>query len=155
MNQVLTRVHLHYGGDRFNYYVRFGAPAYRDALNAREAFEYYPAGAIFAYARWRANTYATTWWHISILRAGDRLTPMWRMAGVVPGADLLLDVRGKERVRHVLKAIDAIEATGIDPCTVAPCYWIQCGARINSSLPPKAYSLDLHRAWAIEQGLST
>lgn len=153
MSDFLTRVHLHYGRDKFNHYIRFGVPTYRDNQSPREAYEYYSTGAIFGYVRWETNNYGTLRWRFFILKGGDEKTFMCSIPGVSPGAEVLADISGKERVHRLFEAIDCIEANDIDPCEVASWYWVQSNARINSSLKPFAYSPEMHRTWLLEQEL--
>ncbi|PHZ86726.1 DUF2840 domain-containing protein [Paremcibacter congregatus] len=154
MTGFLTRVHLHYGRDLFNNYIRFGIPKYRDDFTGREAYEYYPAGAIFGYIKWQANDYDTKSWRFFVLRAGDDTTPQQVIYGITPGAEILADISGKERVQRFFKAIDQIEARDIDGSDVAPDYWVQSNARINSSLDPLPYRPEQHRAWLLERAVS-
>ncbi len=154
MSEFLTRVHVHYGRECFNYYIRFGIPKYRDDFTGRQAYEYYAAGAIFGYIRWQANDYGTESWRFFVLRAGDDTTQNCSIPGVAPGAEILADITGKDRVRRFFKIIDQIEDRDIDCIDVAPDYWIETNARINSSLDPQSYTLDQHRAWLLERAVS-
>ena len=155
MGNFLTRVHLHYGRDRFNYYIRFGTPTYRDDYAAREAFEYYATGAIFGYIRWKTNDYGTRSWQLFILQAGDENIHACNIPGVTPGAVVLANISGKARVHRLFKAIDRIEADDIDLCDVAPWYWIQTNARINTRLEARAYTQEQHRVWLLEKAVSS
>ncbi|NKB54611.1 MAG: DUF2840 domain-containing protein [Rhizobiaceae bacterium] len=151
MTDYLTRVHLHYGRDTFNYYVRFGIPKYRDDYAGREAFEYYPCGAIFGYVRWEANDHGTKSWRFFVLRGGDPTKAVYTIPGITPGAEMLLDISGKARVHRLFAAIDLIEQTDIDLADVAPWYWIQTSARLNASLDPLPYEIRQHHAWLLER----
>lgn len=151
MTDFLTRVHLHYGRDSFNYYIRFGAPKYRDEFTGREAYEYYPTGAIFGYIRWETNEYGTESWRFFVLRGGDLSTTLYNIPGITPGADMLLDVSGRTRVHRLFTVIDHIEQVKIDLADVADWYWIHTSARINAALDPLPYTPDQHRSWLLER----
>lgn len=154
MSELLTRVHLHYGRDKFNYYIRFGTPKYRDEYNAREAYEYYVPGAIFGYIRWKTNDYGTESWHFFVLLSGDKSGNICSVPGIAPGAEVLVQVYGKTRVQRLFKIIDDIEHADIDPSDVAPCYWVQTNARIHSSLASLPYTPEQHHAWLLERAVS-
>lgn len=151
MTDFLTRVHLHYGRDNFNYYIRFGIPKYRDDYTGREAYEYYSCGAVFGYIRWETNEYGTKNWRLFVLRGGDPSIAVCHIPGITPGAEVLLDVSGKTRVHRLFEAIDLIELDGIELSDVAPWYWIQTNARLKSSLEPLPYKTALHKSWLLER----
>ena len=153
MSNYLTRVHVVYGRDKFNYYTRFGAPRYRKEQTAAEKYEYYTPGEVLGYVRWQAGKYGTQRWRFLVLRTGDASTTVCTLPGVEPGAEVLADISGKDRVHRLFEAVDAIEALGIAPDTVAPWYWVQCNASLNSSLKPSAYTSGMHRAWLQESEL--
>ncbi|WP_339862510.1 DUF2840 domain-containing protein [Paremcibacter congregatus] len=154
MTDYLTRVHLHFGRDSFNYYIRFGIPKYRDDYTGREAYEYYSCGDIFGYIRWETNEYGTKIWRFFVLQGGDPTTAVCNIPGITPGAEVLLDVSGKARVHRLFEAIDLIEQAEIDLADVAPWYWIQTNARLNASLDPLPYEARLHNAWLLERAVS-
>ena len=151
MTDYLTRVHLHYGRDSFNYYIRFGIPKYRDDYSGREAYEYYSCGAIFGYVRWETNDYGTISWRFFVLRGGDPTMTVCNIQGITPGAEVLLDVSGKTRVHSLFAAIDLIERAEIDLYDVAPWYWTHANARLNASLDTLPYEAGLHNAWLLER----
>ena len=153
MSDFLTRIHINFDRTRFNYYVRFGVPKYQDRQSPTEAYWYFPAGATFGYVRWEAGQYGTEKWRFFILRGTKPGSPVYSIPGVNPGAEVLADVSGKERVHRLLESVDAVEAINIKPCDVAPWHWVQCNARINSRLKPCDYSPEAHAAWRIEKVL--
>lgn len=154
MTGCLTRVHVHFGRDHFNYYVRFGTPIIRVETNRREAYEYYVPGSFFGYVRWEANQYGTQSWRFFVLRAGSPSSPICIIPGVSPGADVLAHITGESRMRRLFKAIDAIEDAQIDLWDVAPWYWIDAHARLNSALAPRPYTASQHKAWLLERAVS-
>ena len=154
MTDYLTRVHLHYGRDNFNYYIRFGVPKYRDEYAGREAYEYYSCGSIFGYIRWETNAYGTKDWRVFILRGGDSSTAVCNITGITPGAEVLLEISGKDRVHRLFKVFDLTEKDEIDLSDVAPWYWIQTNARLKSSLEPLPYKRVLRKSWLLERKVS-
>lgn len=151
MSDFLTRVHLHFHRQSFNYYIRFGNPQYRENMTRWEAYEYFTCGSIFGYVRWEAGKCGTTSWRIFVLRAGDPDTKLCKIPGTTPGAEVLLEASGQARIQRLLGAIDHIEQGEIDCADVAPWYWIQANAYINASLDPAPYTPDAHHSWVLER----
>ena len=69
----------------------------------------------------------------------------------MPGAEVLLEISGRERVYRFLKALDQIERLEIDCADVAPWYWFQTCSRLYSALDPLVYSEKKHQAWLLER----
>ena len=151
MSQFFTRVHLHFDRKNLNYYIRFGACVFREDFTRREAYEYFPTGQIFCYIRWKKGQFGTKKWQIMVLRAGDENTLMYSIEGIEPGAEVLLDISGRERVYRFFRALDQIERLEIDCADVAPWYWIQANARSHSALDPLVYSEKKHQVWLLER----
>lgn len=147
-----TRVSLAYVHQRFNLYLRFGQPERTLQLDHWRRCAIFNPTAIFCRVRWQANDHGTTLWQLLVLQAGTPLDTLQRLPGVRPGARLLLHAKGELKVRTVLQQIDAIEAQGIDACTVAPTYWGTLGNRLAAwtagpSATPlvlPAYAADRH-----------
>jgi hypothetical protein len=78
---------------------------------------------------------------------------MQHIAGIQPGARILLDAEGERPVQSVLPQIDAIEALGIDLATVSPAYWRTLGNRLSARLPLPAYTVERHAAYLAGEGL--
>lgn len=148
----LTRVSLAYVHQRFNLYLRFGQPERTVQLDHWRRCAVFKPLAMFCRVRWQANDHGTTLWQLMVLQAGGPLDTLQRLPGVRPGARLLLHVEGELKVRAVLQQIDAIEAQGINACTVTPAYWGTLGNRLaawtsGSSAAPlqlPAYTADRH-----------
>ena len=151
MSQFFTHVHLHFDRKNLNYYIRFGACVFREDFTRREAYEYFPTGKIFCYIRWEKGQFGTKKWQVMVLRAGDENTLMHSIEGIEPGAEVLLDISGRERVYRFFRALDQIERLEIDCADVAPWYWIQANARLHSALDPLVYSEKKHQVWLLEQ----
>lgn len=139
-----TRVSLAYVHQRFNLYLRFGQPERTVQLDHWRRCAVFKPMAMFCRVRWQANDHGTTLWQLMVLQAGNPLDTLQRLPGVRPGARLLLHAEGELKVRTVLQQIDAIEALGIDACTVAPAYWGMLGNRLPAwTSGPSAAPLQL------------
>lgn len=157
-----TRVSLAYVHQRFNLYLRFGRPVRTLQLDHWRRCAIFNPSAIFCRVRWQANDHGTTLWQLMVLQAGTPLDTLQRLPGVRPGARVLLHVEGELKVRTVLQQIDAIEAQGIDACTVAAAYWGTLGNRLAAwtagpsatPLQLPAYGADRHAAALATRDLS-
>lgn len=69
-----------------------------------------------------------------------------KIAGVWPGARILLRADGEPQVKAVLEVIDEIEVAGVDPCDAAPTYWRTVGNRLAARQPLPAYTVERHAA---------
>lgn len=143
----LTRVSLAYVEQRINLYLRFGRPLRELRLDRWRRCASFAPGAVFCRVRWESNDYGTTRWQLMVLQACTPGERMQRIAGVRPGAQLLLRAEGEAAVQAVLQRIDAIEALGIDPTQAAPSYWRTLGNRIAARQPLPAYGAERHAAW--------
>ena len=153
MSGSLTRVALLFIAQRFNVYLRFGRPAHERIIDDRRRVAEFDPEAVFCRIRWQGNEYGTTLWQLSILQAAARGESFQRVAGVVPGATLLLHVHGARKVQPVLRLIDAIEAQHIDPADVATRYWRMVHNRLAARVEVSPYSLDRHTAHLLQQPL--
>lgn len=158
----LTRVSLAYVHERFNLYLRFGQPEHTVQLDHWRRCAIFKPLAMFCRVLWHANDHGTTRWQLMVLQASAPLDTLQRLPGVRPGARLLLHTEGELKVRAVLQQIDAIEAQGIDACTVAPAYWGTLGNRLAAwtsgpsaaPLQLPAYTADRHAPLLSTRGLS-
>ncbi|HEL5339993.1 TPA: DUF2840 domain-containing protein [Stenotrophomonas maltophilia] len=149
----LTRVSLVYYEQHFKLYLRFGEPLRVTRVDRWRRVAVFPPRAVFARVRWQANTYGTVRWQLMVLQACLPGEVAQRIAGVVPGARLLLHVETDAAVRAVLEQIDAIEALGIAPADAAPAYWRTLGNRIGAHLPLPDYTTERHAAWLAGRAL--
>ncbi|SEJ49639.1 Protein of unknown function [Variovorax sp. OK212] len=143
----LTRVSFAYVERRINLYLRFGRPLRELRLDRWRRCASFAPGAVFCRVRWESNDYGTTRWQLMVLQACTPGERMQRIAGVRPGAQLLLRAEGENAVQAVLQRIDAIEALGIDPSQTAPAYWRTLGNRLAARQPLPAYGAERHAAW--------
>lgn len=141
-----TRVHL-----------RFGAPLRVMRLDDWRRLAVFPAGAVCARLRWAANAYGTVLWQLMVLQAGTRHSDapagLQRIAGVSPGACLLLRVEGRPAVRAALACIDAIEAAGLAPVSVSPDYWRTVHNRLAARQAPPVYTAERHASYLARSAL--
>ncbi|TFL15093.1 DUF2840 domain-containing protein [Pusillimonas caeni] len=143
----LTRVSLIYLETRLTLYLRFGEPARTVKLDHWRRCAVFLPGAMFCRMLWQANDYGTTRWQLMVMQACTPLDAVQRIAGVRPGARLLLKAEGKQAVQAVLHRIDAIEALGIAPAATSPAYWRMLGNRLAARSPLPEYSSARHAAW--------
>ena len=146
MSGTVTRVALVFVPEQLNVYLRFGGPARERIIDAQRRVAEFAPEAVFCRIRWEANDYGTTLWQLSVLQAAPRGERCQRVAGVTPGAALLLHVDGATKVQPVLRLIDAIEALQVDPADVAPGYWRMVHNRLAAHIEVGSYSLDRYAA---------
>ena len=146
-DKPLTRVALGFIERRFNLYLRFGYPIREQRRDRCRRSALFAPAALFCRVRWEANVYGTTRWQLMVLQSGAPLDRVQRIAGIQPGAHLLLCAEGEAHVRSVLARIDAIEALGIDPSAVSPAYWRTLGNRLSARLPLPDYTAERHAAY--------
>ncbi len=152
-HRQLTHVTLVWHKGRREDWLKFGKPVASQIIDRRCRRESYCADQIFGLVCWAANDYGTTHSSLYIVRAvgvGEQAIPVPQ---VDPGGDLLLSVHGWPKVASVFRLIDAIEASGIDPCEVAPDYWRHIHNRIAVRDTPRGYSPARHHAWLLRKRL--
>lgn len=149
----LTRVSLVHAAQRIQVYLRFGDPARITRLDPMRRVAVFLPGAIFCRVRWQANEYGTISWQLMVMQACTQRDAAQRIAGVLPGARLLLHANGKHAVHTLLPLIDAIEAQGIDPTAVSPAYWRMLNNRLAARLAMPVYTAERHTAWLARRGL--
>lgn len=146
-NPPLTHVTLVWQEGVREDWLRFGRPVAERIVDRRTRIENYAPGQVFALVRWASNDYGTVRSTIDIVRAVGRTHAYTTVPQVDPGGELLLSVRGWPRVRRVLALIDAVEATGADPCEAAPDHWRHIHNRLAAGLQPRDYAPGRHRVW--------
>ncbi|MBN8483840.1 MAG: DUF2840 domain-containing protein [Sphingomonadales bacterium] len=134
-------------------WLKFGKPVAERIVSRSERIESYATGQVFALVRWASNDYGTIWSTLDIVRAVGTDESCTQITQVDPGGELLLSVRGWPKVNLVFRLIDAIEATGIDPCEVAPDHWRHVHNRMAGREAPRDYSPSRHRAWLQRKAL--
>lgn len=134
-------------------WLKFGKPIAGRIVDRSRRIESYAAGQVFGLVRWASNEYGTVRSTLDIVRAVPADEPCESVPQVNHGGDLLLSVHGWPRVAQVFRLIDAIEASGIDPCEVAPDHWRHIHNRLAAREMPRGYSPARHRAWLQRKAL--
>ena len=140
------RVSLAFVEDRVNVWVRFGEPTVEIVLDRWRRVAMFVPGTVCCRVKWIGNVSGTALWQLLVMQAPAPFEDAQRVAGVLPGARILLRSDGEAQVEAVLAVIDAIEALGIDPCTVAASYWRKVGHRLGAGLPLPVYTAERHAA---------
>lgn len=149
----LTHVELTWIEKRIEFWIRFGAVAQDRIVDRRRRIVSFRPGAPFALVRWAANDYGTAISRIDIVRPVRTGEPYSTLPFVRPGGEVLLRIHGWPKVEAVLRAIDAVEAAGVDPCEAAPEHWRHVHNRLSGGFAPRPYSRDRHRAWLLRREL--
>lgn len=144
---VLTHVTLFWRGGKHEDWLKFGKPVATRIASRSERTESYAPGQVFGLVRWASNDYGTIRSSLDIVRAVALGEPVTPLAQVDPGGEVLLAVHGWSKVAQVFRLIDAIEASGTDPCEVAPDHWRHIHNRMAAREVPRDYSPTRHRAW--------
>lgn len=147
------RVSLAFVEQRVNVWLRFGKPSRETVLDPWRRVATFEPGATCCRVKWIGNDYGTALWQLAVLQAPLPSGGMQRIAGVVPGARLLLRADGEQRVKQVLEVIDAIEASGIDPSAVATIYWGIVGNRLAARQELPEYTVERHAAQLARRSL--
>lgn len=134
-------------------WLKFGRPVAERIVSRSRRIESYAAGQVFALVRWVSNDFGTIRSTLTVVRAVAAGQPFTSVAQVDPGGELLLSVRGWSKVAQILRLIDAIEASGIDPCEVAPEHWRHVHNRLAGRERPAPYTPAQHRAWLLRKAL--
>lgn len=148
---LLTEVEATWIEKRFEHWIRFGRVAQDRIVTRRTRVMSFRPNAVFAFVRWIASDYGTIASRIDILRAVSPGESYTTLPFVRPGGEIFLHIEGWPKVEQVLRAIDAVEATGVDPCDAAPDHWRHVHHRLSAGLEPRAYTADRHRAWLLRR----
>ena len=143
----LTRVELIWVENQIENWIRFGCEAHERVLDSNRSVVSFQPDSIFAFIRWEANDFGTILSRIDIVRAVNPGEAHQTLPFVRPGGDCLLRIESWPKVERVLQAIDAVERLGIAPETVSPDHWRHVHNRLTAGEEPRAYTLDLHRAF--------
>jgi hypothetical protein len=153
-NDELTLVDLIWVEKRTEHWVRFGRQASERIVDRRRRVVGFAPDAVFAFVRWAANDYGTVRSRIDIVQAVRPGAAYTTLPSVRPGGDILLSVSGWTKVEQVLRAIDTVEAAGIDPCDAAPDHWRHLHNRIAAGLMAQGYTPARHRAWLLRREIA-
>lgn len=131
-DEALTRVELTFYGRPFAMWLRFGKPKMTLVSAPGHLAECYAPGQVFGLARSVSHRDGDAQSTFHVLQAGQPGDDVSAHSCVCPGAHILLAAKGWRSVTRVFSLIEAIEALGIDPCSLAPAFWTE----IQSKLPP-------------------
>ena len=151
---ALTWVELVWFEKRIEHWIRFGRIVQEVILDRRRRRVAFARG-VFAFVRWAANERGTIVSRIDIIRTVDAGEACSTVTGVAPGGEVLLRLSGWPRVQDALRAIDAVEALGIDAADAAPDHWRQVHNRLTARTAPEPYTRARHRAWRLRRSLET
>ena len=84
------RVSLAFVEHRVNVYLRFGQPARKIVLDRWRRAALFAPGAVCCRIKWLGNDYGTALWQLMVLQAPMPFDDAQRVAGVAPGARILL-----------------------------------------------------------------
>ncbi len=143
----LTEVELTWLEKKIEHWIRFGRVHQERIITRRTRVLSFRPGSLFAFVRWASNDFGTILSRIDVVRAVGPGESYATLPFVRPGGDILLKIEGWPKVEQVLKAIDAVEATGVDPCDAAPDHWRHVHNRIAAGQPPRSYTIERHHAW--------
>ena len=132
-------------------YLRFGVPVLTRKTGVGKRSVYFSAESTICRVWWERNRYGTTRWQLAVLQAEYPGSAMQKIAGVTPGAALLLSVGGEQNVKFVLRLIDAMEREGIAPVTVAANYWRVLHNRLAGRCEVGPYGVDRHAAESLRK----
>ena len=149
-----TDVELTWLEGSIEHWIRFGHDCGETILDRRRRILHFAPGRIFAFVRWASNDFGTVVSRIDIVRAIDRGESYQTLPFVRPGGEILLRISGWPKVERVLRAIDAVEALGIDAADATPDHWRHLHNRLIAGEPPRPYSRDQHRAWLLRRRLA-
>ncbi len=142
-----TVVELTWREKRIEHWLRFGRIVGEQRIDRHRRIAVFSPGNVFAFVRWAGNEHGTVISRIDIVRAVATGEPYQTLPFVRPGGEILLRITGWPKVETVLRAIDAIEAIGIDPADVCPDHWRHVHNRLTVNEPFRAYGREQHRAW--------
>ena len=142
-----TLVELTFQKQKVEHWIRFGHKSYEKILDRRRSVVGFAPNDVFAFVRWAAGEHGTIISRIDIVRAIGRSEPFQTLPFVRPGGDILLRLDTWAKVEKALRAIDAVEALGLDAAEVSPDHWRHVHNRLTAGLEPDAYTPERHAAW--------
>lgn len=147
----LTQVELTWLEKRLEHWIRFGRVTQDRILTRRTRVVSFAPGSIFAFVRWASSEFGTITSRIDIVRAVVAGEPYTTLPFVRPGGLILLRCDSWPKVEQVLRAIDGVEAIGVDPCDAAPEHWQHIHNRIAAGQLPRDYTVERHQAWLVRR----
>jgi len=150
-----TLVELTWREKRIEHWLRFGDKVAEQQIDRHRRIVGFAPDSVFAFVRWAGNEYGTVISRIDIVRAISVNEPYQTLPFVRPGGEILLRQTGWPKVEMVLKAIDGVEAIGIEPVNVAPEYWRHVHNRLSTNEPFRAYTRQQYRAWLLRREVTS
>jgi hypothetical protein len=151
---ALTHVELTWLEKRIEHWIRFGRIAEEKVLDRRRRIISFAPGSVFAFVRWASNDFGTIISRIDIVRAIAPGEPYATLPFVRPGGDILLRINGWAKVNQALQAIDAVEASDVDPADAALDHWRHVHNRLTAGEQPRPYTLARHKAWLMRRSIA-
>jgi len=121
-----TAICLHFIDGQINHRLRFGTPDNLIHLDRARSLAFLGAGQRLCYIRWQANEYGTQEWQLAVAQTismTDNETDCTAFPGIIPGAEILLHVSGKTKVKRALSLMDALEKSGADLTVITKSWW--------------------------------
>ena len=148
---LLTQVELTWLEGRIEHWIRFGRDSGETIVDRRRRILAFLPRHVFAFVRWASNDFGTIISRIDIVQSVTHGVAYQTLPFVRPGGDILLRISGWPKVERVLKAIDSVEALGIEAADAAPDHWRHVHNRLSAGYEPRPYSRDQHRAWLLRR----
>jgi hypothetical protein len=140
--EFLTKAKLLFEKKQSNVKLLFGVPAISEDLRFSEGSSrknvYFKPGSLFALELWSANDYGTQIWMVYVLRAVWPGEAANRVPQVKPGAEILLNARGKERVRKVLRWLNQLNNEIEDLSKLPPEFFQSAHYSLKNGLEPRS-----------------
>ena len=138
----LTKVAFVYHRRPYAMWLRFGKPHITCSPAPGHLVECYAPGQVFGLARSVSHGDGDARSSFDVLEGawpGQSVSPM---PDVDPGAHVLLSAKGWRTVSRIFALIDAIEALGIDPCSLAPAFWTEVQSRLPGNRARRSHPND-------------
>ena len=127
--------------------LRFGRTFFEEIPSPHHRFVYFLPHSVFSTLRWHGNGFGTILWQLSVLRTASPWDIASRISDVDPGAEVLLCVSGKTKIRAILSLICEIERQRMNPADVSPHYWRTLQHRLIARDLLPAYSRATHASY--------
>lgn len=145
----MTRVALLELPARIKVTLRFGHPRSERRYNCARTEAVFAPHAIFCRVHWEVTATGRPRWQLLVLQAGSGLEVVQRIAGIEPGAIVLLEAAGAPAVQRVLRLLAEIEARTIDLADVSPAYWRTLHNRLVARKRLPIYTLARHESYLL------
>jgi len=150
----ITEIDLTWIEGKIEHWIRFGRQCGERIIDRRRRVVMLRPGEHFALISWASNGYGTVSSRIDIACTVSVGEAYSTLPFVRPGGRLLLRIEGWSKVERVLRAIDAVETVGVDPCDAAPDHWRHVHNRLAAGFDPRPYSAERHRVWLQRQRIT-